>query len=122
MKTKILLVALLFVGVFYSCKKDDKDNAPSTTPLAFTSFSVQDSVAQIDLGTGEATFVLSALATGDGLTYTWTHNSPVGGVFSGSGANMTWSICHVSKFKITCTVKDKNNASISKDIYVRSEN
>jgi len=111
MKKNIFFIALiLVVAVFSSCKKDKTPEAPIQKPLTFTLLSSSnDSMFVGDITT------LTAVATGDGLTYTW---SSEWGTFVGSGASVQWSACHAALFTVYCEVKDKYNASIKKSIFI----
>jgi hypothetical protein len=109
MKKNILILAVLVV-LIAACKKKD-DPAPNTgTPLKFVSLTSSDSSILVNGFT-----TLTAVASGDGLTYTW---SSLYGTIIGSGAVVQWTVCHADNFKIMCVVTDVNNNSAKDSIYI----
>jgi hypothetical protein len=113
-----IIIFIMFSAAYISCKKDNTNNSAGT--INFSSLVAKDSLITID-STGLAYAQFTATATGNGLSYTWSCEGGWG-TFYGSGPTVNWSICHASKFKITCSVKDADNNSVSKDVYVRSKN
>lgn len=61
--------------------------------------------------------VITAVAYGEGLTYSWTQYPPVAQLY-GSGSQVTTTICHNQNIVITCTVKDINNVQKTKSVTV----
>jgi hypothetical protein len=112
----LLLILLIITGaILSSCKKDTNDdtNPPENrNPLVFSSL-IADSVAKVGAFTP-----LSAVATGDGLTYTWT---PEYGTIIGSGPNVEWTICHSDFFTITCEVQDQYGEKQSKEVIIHAK-
>ena len=112
---KQILLILGIVITFAACsKKSDSTPQNSTTPLVFTSLVATDTVVKVNDVTS-----ITANATGEGLTYTWTADF---GTFIGSGSVVQWTVCHSDKFTINCKITDKNNNSASRDVVVRTIN
>jgi len=119
MARKLFFSIIVFVIFLGSCKKKSDDIVnDGSNPLVFTSLTPSDSLVVV------GTFItLSAVATGEGLTYVWDSKDLNGsdyGTFFGSGSVLEWTICHSDKFIITCTVTDKFKQTASKSIQVRS--
>ena len=114
MKKIALLLLLVSAIIVISCKKEKTDTTPvdQQTPLAFTSLTASDTIIRVNMLT-----TLTAVATGDELTYTW--DCEYGSVL-GSGNQVQWTVCHADTFWITCTVTDKYKATQKKTIYIRS--
>jgi hypothetical protein len=107
---KIGLIIAVLVVFMVSCKKND-NNAPNTgAPLKFISLTTSDTTIAVN---GVTT--LTAVATGDGLTYTW---SSLYGTIIGSGAVVQWTVCHADHFKIICEVMDVNNNTAKDSVFV----
>jgi hypothetical protein len=109
----IIMAAAMMVAVA-ACKKDKQPPA-NPTPLTFSSLTAQRDT----LIAGEPTTV-TATATGDGLTYTWTLEPNSAGDLIGSGMQITYlsgSHC-VGQNTIRCTVKDTNGNSQSKTVTI----
>jgi hypothetical protein len=111
----LLLILLIITGaVLSSCKKDTNDDTipPDTkNPLVFTSLTA-DSTNKV--GTYSP---ITAIASGDGLTYTWT---PEFGTIVGSGSSVQWIVCHSDFFTITCEVQDQYGEKQSKDVIIHA--
>lgn len=115
-KTLSLIFLVLFV--FTACKKSDNTNDGNSKPLSFTSLTASDTVVTVS-----SFLTLTAVADGDGLTYTWDSKDLLGtvyGSFVGGGSAIQWNVCHPDRFNITCTVTDKYNQTDSKTVQVRS--
>jgi hypothetical protein len=112
MKTKILS-AIITAGIifFWSCKKKETPSPDPTTPLEFTSLTLNPDT--ITPGTFTA---VSAAAKGDNLSYQW---STTHGDLFGSGASITYGSapCCVGTNVITCKVSDSKN-SITKNVNI----
>jgi hypothetical protein len=113
MKKRFTFIMLLAV-ITLACKKNDDSKPSNSQPaeFSFTSLTATDTVMQVN-----AVTTLTAIATGEGLSYNWSCDY---GTFVGSDSCVQWTVCHSDKFKITCVVKDKNNNSATRDIYVRT--
>jgi len=113
------LILLLFVSSFIlaiSCKK--KDTPADPTPFNYSSLTASDSVVVVN-----AALHIVASASGDGLQYSWVSTDMDDnnyGTIIGSGNDVQWSVCHTSKFKVSCTVADKYGNTGSKTVYIRS--
>jgi hypothetical protein len=105
---------ILFLAVIVIMASCAKEKTGSGAELKFSSLSAADTVIKVNDITS-----VTAVATGDGLTYTWTASY---GTFVGSGANVQWTVCHQAKFNISCVVKDQYGKSEKKTIVVRSHN
>jgi hypothetical protein len=113
MKQFLLFFGVALIVVLAACSKSSSptpDNSSGT--FKFTSLVANDTVIKVDDVT-----TLTATATGEGLTYTWTCDF---GTFIGSGNIVQWTVCHADNFTIHCTVTDKNNNSGSKNIIIRT--
>jgi hypothetical protein len=110
-KISILLMLCLIV-VFFACSKSSTTPSSNNTTLKFEELVASDTVIKVnDITT------ITAKVSGEGLTYKWTASY---GTFIGSGTKVQWTVCHSDRFSITCEVKDKNNKSDSRTIYIRS--
>lgn len=108
---KFLLLLLVLSIAVVGCKKDE-DNPPTDnkTPLTFSSLTASDTLIAIAANT-----TLTATATGDELTYTWS--AEYGTIF-GSGAVVEWTVCHSDYFTINCEVQDKYGDKLAKSIVI----
>lgn len=116
MKKTILLLIVSAIMLSYSCKK--KDDSGVQTPFSYSSLTSSDSIVVVNNA-----LRIVATATGDGLKYSWVSTDLDGnnyGTIIGSGNDVQWSVCHESRFKVTCTIVDKYNNSDSKTVYIRS--
>jgi len=114
MKQAIVISLLVAIAFFTACKKSSSTDTPADTPLVFSSLTAADTLVKVNQLT-----TITAAANGDGLTYKWTASY---GTFVGSGATVQWTVCHASRFTITCEVKDKYNHAEKKTIAIRSHN
>jgi len=115
MKRVFTLAAILIVLVTAACKKSTSTpDSSSGANFKFTSLAAADTVIKVnDITT------ITAVATGDGLTYKWSANY---GTFVGSGATVQWTVCHQAKFTINCEVTDQYSHAETKTIIVRAHN
>lgn len=113
MKTSCYIVFLIIFLFHSGCSKDEKGNGGDTDqPLIFVSL-----VAEKDtLAPGQSTKI-TATATGYQISYNWTATA---GDILGSGHSVTYatSPCHIGKNKITCTIRDKKNDTLSQEILI----
>ena len=112
MKKLFILLGMSTLVFIFACSKSNTTPSTNTTPLKFESLVANDSVLKVN-----AITTVNATASGEGLTYKWTASY---GTFIGSGAKVQWTVCHSDRFSITCEVKDQNNNSQSKTIYIRT--
>lgn len=129
MKTVKLILNILVIGlVVASCNKEIPEPEPSTnqnnnsngsnnsntgsSSISFTS--LESSETTISIG---GTTQITAIASGDGLTYSWSTNS---GDIIGSGSQITYgaSGCCGGTNTVNCTVKDVNNFQESKSVTI----
>jgi hypothetical protein len=116
MKKLILLLFVSSLILVFACKKKDSTGDP--TPFSYASLAASDSVVVVN-----SVIRIVAAASGDDLQYTWVSTDMDGnnyGTIIGSGNDVQWSVCHNSKFKVTCTIADKYDHSDSKTVYIRS--
>ena len=109
LKTVLIGIGLSLLFISISCKKEDDPGDPSQ-PLIFSSLVAgKDTIVP-----GESTEI-TATASGYKLTYSW---SATAGDILGSGARVIYaaSPCHAGTNQITCTVKDGNEKSETKEI------
>jgi hypothetical protein len=102
-------LAILFSLV--SCNKEDHSGDPSI-PLVFSSLQAEkDTIAS-----GESTKI-TATASGYNITFNW---SATAGDILGSGAQVIYaaSPCQAGRNMITCMVKDGNDNSDTKEIFI----
>jgi hypothetical protein len=112
MKQYLLFCGVALIVSLAACSKHSTAPDNSSSAFKFTSLVANDTVIKVD----EVT-TLTAVATGEGLTYTWTCDF---GTFIGSGNTVQWTVCHADNFTINCTVADKNKNSSSKNIIIRT--
>ncbi len=109
--TALTITVLLMTAS--SCRKE-KDDEPQqvATPLQYSSLTA----ASTSLGLG-ATTQVTAGATGEGLTYTWSASA---GDIIGSGSQVIYgaSGCCTGDNDITCVVKDAANNEQSKTVVI----
>ena len=104
----INLIILFFLT---SCEKNNDHGDPSQ-PLIFSSLNAEkDTILP-----GETTRII-AVASGYKIVYNWTASA---GDILGSGAEVIYaaSPCQAGRNKITCTVKDGNEQSETKEIFI----
>jgi hypothetical protein len=94
-----------------SCKKNESNENDRTT-LVFTSLTSSKTTMNVSEFT-----TLTAVASGDDLTYTWGSDSGYGTIV-GSGGVVNWSVCHPDVFFVTCEVQDKYGEKLSKTIQI----
>lgn len=107
-----LFVCVLLLGIV-SCKKEDlptNDDNNNHSQLIYSKLSAKDTVMAVGIFT-----TLTATATGDELSYIWSADY---GTFVGSGSSVDWSACHATDHVITCEVKDKYGASLTKTVTI----
>ena len=107
----LLLAAAVVAG---ACSKSKTSPDGTGTEFRFISLSATDTVVKVN----ELT-TISAVATGDGLTYNWSASY---GTFVGNGATVQWTACHQSRFTINCQVTDQYNHSEKKTIAITAHN
>jgi hypothetical protein len=112
MKKYFLLLVILLIVAFSACKKSSTDTSTSSATFKFTGLVTNDTLIKVD-----DVATISAIATGEELTYTWTCDF---GTFIGSGATVQWTVCHADNFTINCKVTDKNKNSDSRNIIIRT--
>lgn len=97
--------------MLFSCS-DGKETDDPYQPLVFTSLEAEKDTIE----SGESTKII-AIASGYKITYNWAATA---GDILGRGNQVFYaaSPCHAGKNKVTCTVKDGNNASLSKEIFI----
>lgn len=117
MKKSVFLIIPILLIAIVSCKKSDTDPSSSGQgkEFKFISLVANDTVLKVNDFTS-----ITATASGEGLSYTWTTDGGFG-TFVGSGSKVQWTVCHSDRFKITCVVKDQSNHSESKDVYIRTQ-
>jgi len=106
-----LLFAFVIIGL-WACKKDNNNNGNNDIPLVFTSLTAESDT--IFSGTSTS---ITATATGYNLTYSW---SATAGNILGSGHEVIYTTppCVPGINQITCTVKDGNNKTETKNINI----
>jgi hypothetical protein len=110
---KQLIVILLLLFAWNACSKDDTGGSDDPDqPFIYSSLTAEKDTIE----SGQSTKV-TAVATGYKLNYYW---SATAGDILGSGDEVVYtaSPCHAGKNKITCTVRDGNNASRTKDVEI----
>ena len=112
MKNIFILLIMSAMVVSISCSKSSTTPSDTGTPLKFENLVANDTVMKVNNIT-----TITAQVSGEGLTYKWTASY---GTFIGSGSTVQWTVCHSDRFSITCEVKDKNNKSDSRTVYIRT--
>ena len=103
----------LLITLLAACSKDDEGGTDDPDqPFIFSSLVTEKDTIE----TGESTNV-KATATGYRIKFYWAATA---GDILGSGSEVVYtaSPCQAGKNKITCTVRDGNDASVSKEIYI----
>ncbi|MEI7526840.1 MAG: hypothetical protein WCJ95_21000 [Mariniphaga sp.] len=115
MKNALLLFSIISIIAVSACKKSSTTTDPvAGSNFKFTGIVAADSVIKVNDAT-----TITAIATGDGLSYEWT---AFYGTLTGSGATVAWTVCHQDKFVISCKVTDKYNHAETKNVVVRTIN
>lgn len=112
MRNIFILLIMSTMVVSISCSKSNTTPSDTGTPLKFENLVANDTVMKVNNIT-----TITAQVSGEGLTYKWTASY---GTFIGSGSTVQWTVCHSDRFSITCDVKDKNNKSDSRTVYIRT--
>jgi hypothetical protein len=114
MKYNIFL--LIFTLIFsISCEKETENNNDNNDPTQEFEF-VSLSAESYDVPVGEGT-VITATATGNNLTYTWTVSA---GTILGSGYQVTYTSdpCEPGENTVSCKVMDSDGKSDTKSIII----
>lgn len=109
--TQLILAIALMVIISTGCDKE-APNPTGTSTFSYTELRAsQDTIA---IG---ATTTVTAIATGDGLTYSWSTSN---GYIIGSGSQVIYgaSGCCGGNNSVTCVVKDAHNNQGSKTIII----
>ncbi len=110
------LLTLFIAVICIACSGKDSSSPVDNLnpgPFSFTELKVDSPVIFLHRSTK-----ITAIATGDGLTYEWKASE---GTLFGSGRVVEFSICHSTKTKIFCTVKDIHNNTKSLETVVFSK-
>lgn len=111
MKTvKLFFAMALMIVAVAGCKKEE--TKPVSTPLSYSSLNAETSTIAIG-----ATTKVTASATGEGLSYTWSASA---GDIIGSGSQITYGAptCCAGQNTVTCIVKDSGGNQASKSITI----
>jgi len=115
LKNLLIPIVIFLILITAACKKSSTPPESGTgSALKFTSLAAADTVIKVN---GITT--ITAVATGDDLTYKWTASY---GTFIGSGATVQWTVCHQARFTIHCEVRDRYNNAETKSIIVTALN
>lgn len=112
MKHFLLISVVILMVALAACHKSSTSPETNSGTFKFTGLVSNDTVIKVN-----EVATITANATGEGLTYTWTCDF---GTFIGSGNTVQWTVCHADNFTINCTVTDKNSNSASKAIIIRT--
>ena len=109
----ISIATMLTTMLFAACKKqtETQPQGATSTPFEYKTLSAEKTTVTI----GKTTKI-SATATGNGLTYTWSLNGT--GDLIGSGYQITYSPCCTGQNRITCVVKDSGGNQVSKSVII----
>ena len=121
MNIKIFFLSI-FAGILLlvSCKKGSNDST-TVQPTSFKFESLTSDAAEIVYSSNPSTKI-TAVATGDGLTYQW---SGTAGDILGSGSKVTYTanaFCCGGNQTITCKVKDKYGNGDAKQVSINVRN
>lgn len=111
MKTLKLFFAIALITVaVVGCKKEE--TKPVSTPLSYSSLNAETSTIVIG-----ATTKVTASATGEGLSYSWSASA---GDIIGSGSQITYGApsCCGGQNSVTCVVKDAGGNSQTKSVTI----
>ena len=115
MKKTLVIFGIFAILIATACKKSSSTpDSSAGTPFKFSGIVAADSVIKVNGAT-----TITAVAAGDGLAYEWT---AFYGTLTGSGATVTWTVCHQDKFVISCKVTDKYNHAETKNVVVKAIN
>ena len=108
-----LIIGFTFLLFFTCCQKGDGGEGSDTSqPLVFSTLKAEKET----IASGEKTKV-TATASGYKISYTWV--ASLGDILgSGSSVEYAASPCSIGKITISCTVKDGNNHSQLKEVYI----
>lgn len=107
---KILLI--ICFTIYFSCSKKENPEGDPSQELVFESLnSEKDTVIP-----GESTLI-TAIAKGYMINYFWSASA---GTILGSGSSVTYTTtpCQAGTNEVVCEIKDGNNNSESKTIYI----
>jgi len=113
MAIRYLITIILVISMHASCSRDETGEPEDPNkPFTFTDLNAEKDTIE----SGESTKV-KATATGYKISYHW---SATAGDILGSGEEVVYtaSPCQAGKNKISCTVRDGYNFSLSKEIYI----
>jgi hypothetical protein len=108
----LIAILILSVFVFCKCKKEpEPEPEPEPTPFSFTSLTTEDDTLSFP-----ETTKLTALATGEELSYVWI---PEKGDIIGDGNTVNYapSACTMGNTTISCKVSNENNSE-TKEIII----
>ena len=105
-----LIIATLAIAIS-SCKKEGTPQQPTTIPLVYKSLVAENTTVSVTQPPK-----ITATATGESLTYTWTLDGT--GNLLGSGNQITYQPCCAGQDKITCEVKDAGGNKESKFVTI----
>lgn len=122
MKTKCFILFILLVAVITitSCKKKEESQPTVATPVAATPLSLSLSAEKTTISVGGDTKITASATGGSGtINYKWSVNT--GSTLNGSGTQVNlYASCPscTGPNKVTCTITDANNNTLSKDITI----
>lgn len=105
----IFAIAIVLMAIS-GCKKNE-ETKPVSAPLSYTSLTAE----QNTISTSQSPKI-TATATGEGLTYTWTLDGT--GSIIGSGYQITYQPCCAGQNTINCVVKDLGGNQESKSVTI----
>ncbi len=114
MRKASVIVLLIGIVVFISCKKSDTTAPANATPIVFTGLKMSQDTVKVNIYD-----TITAMATGESLTYTWTSENGLGTFIPTANNNLVlFAGCHATDFVIDCQAKDKYNRTDTKKITV----
>lgn len=108
---KVFLIIAILTITINSCKKEKTTEQPTETPLVYTSLVAENTTISVTQPPK-----ITATATGESLTYTWSLDGT--GNLIGFGNQITYQPCCAGQNTISCEVKDSGGNKESKSVTI----
>ena len=114
MRKASVIVLLIGIVVFISCKKSDTTAPANALPLTFSGLTKTQDTVKVNIYD-----TIVANATGESITFTWTSENGLGTFIPTNNNNVVlFAGCHATDFVLDCLAKDKYNRTDTKKITV----
>lgn len=108
---KVFLIIAILTITISSCKKENMTKESTVIPLVYTSLVAENTTISVTQPPK-----ITATATGESLTYTWSLDGT--GNLLGSGNQITYQPCCAGQNTISCEVKDSGGNKESKSVTI----